>query len=218
MSASTITTRLRPGEAVFQEAAASRVAMMEQRREGVEGIVDRKLAEFGRRGTEVSRKACEMEARFEAFGDAAPASVREETRSLIERGAPLEELAPQIERLEDEAGRRHEQREVSRLSVEGVAEQFGGDAGDITARSSYSDFVFQFDDGHRMKAEVSEAELGAPLEILWHARESDIPGCEMQLDAVRRVAARTGMEVVGEAADEGGETQPSARQAGGEVG
>lgn len=218
MSASTATTRSRPGESVFREAAARRAEMVAERQGQVEQVVDRRLAEFGSSASADQRQTLEAQARFDAFADLAPASVREQTQALFDEGAAPAELLSHVEQVVEAGGERFERSEVLRLGLEEVAEKIDGAAEGMEARPGRMQTVIQFHTGQRMKAEAATAAPGSPIEIIWHTAESDIAGCEEQHAMVRDAAARSGMEMVDGALETRAGKRPREREAGGEAG
>lgn len=217
MSASTATTRARPGESVYREAAARRTAMVAERQDQVGQAVDRRLVEFGSSASADQCQTLEAQVRFDAFADLAPVSVREQTQALFDQGATPAELLSQVERVVEEGGERYERSEVLRLGLEEVAEKIDGAAEGMEARPGRMQTVIQFHTGQRMRAEAATAAPGAPIEIIWHTAESDIPGCEEQHAMVRDAAARSGMEMVDEALETRADDRPREREAGGEA-
>jgi hypothetical protein len=218
MSASTATTRSRPGESVYREAAARRAAMVAERQDQVEQGVHRRLAEFGSSASADQRQTLEAQARFDAFADLAPVSVREQTQALFDEGTAPAELLSQVERVVETGGDRYEQSEVLRLGLEEVAEKIDGAAEGMQERPGRMQTVIQFHTGKRMKAEAATAAPGSPIEIIWHTAESDIAGCQEQHAMVRDAAARSGMEMVDEDLETRAGERPREREAGGEAG
>lgn len=161
MSTSTIRTKIVPGAAAQREAAALREAMAAERRGVANLFVADNLAAFEARGGSDQAALCELTGRFEAYADLAPARLREETRALFESTADPAELAPRVERLEEEAGDRFQRRKTSEMSISEAAK-----AADRLAESPAWQpdgkllvTILSADGKQRMQAEVSEHDL-----------------------------------------------------------
>jgi hypothetical protein len=122
LSAKTITTVLRAGENVVQEAAALRAQMEVDRRERADRFSREGLLAADRDRGEPEEMQ-QLRGRFEAFEDLASARLREEVEELFAADASAAEIGDGLDRLEADAGDRYELHRYGELSMQQLAEE-----------------------------------------------------------------------------------------------
>lgn len=202
MSASTIRTRVRPGEAVARQLAARRQAMLGERSALAEARIAEHLADYDLEGFAEAGSLAELAARCDAV-HAAPGESVAAARGSIAAAAEsgnVEEAAARVEELEREDDRRWTSRARRELVLEELVARTGariepGSAG-FRADGSLAASL-RFSGEARIGVTLAGADAADPERerIDWDAAGSSIDGCEEQCAFVERVGEASGLEM-----------------------
>jgi hypothetical protein len=204
VSASTIATRAKLGEATMRAFHARSQEMLAERRSLVERRVAERRSQYAGRGAGTERLA-ELAGRCDALAGLLPEERLDRVREGLERTAQAgraDETAGQVEQLEREAERIAEERLRREVLLETVA---AANQGELLSEIEWDEdgslsATVGFPDEVQIRVTVSGDPAGDGTEtVAWHTAESNIAeqaaaagtggGCAAELDYVDRLVA-----------------------------
>jgi hypothetical protein len=207
MSASTIRTRVRPGEETLRRLAQQRSCMLADRAALAETLAPQRIAELESRGVESAAEFGELRARCDALAPVASVRELEQARTVLteaERAGSVEEARSAVARIEEESTERFSDRTERELVLEEVVKKTG-------VKIKQGSQHWQSDGRLTVSTEVSgeqsiplvvtgsQATGGAGSVLAWQTSRSDIRGdgteegaCAAQHDVVAGIVDRYG--------------------------